>query len=578
MPRHWMLICAQLAVFLFAHVCYVSKAMNQYGTMSVEGPAFVNRDVTLKATPFYPWGCDVEWICIKNARSTLQIMNGTNVKRYMEDGSFFMKWKASFEYNKSDFYAGCITNTTIKTPMVTLNMKDIVGQCGALVLFSPVVRGANVELGYFPADVYIQRQTYNTRTWKKNTNAIQLRNGSYEEDKVSEYVYKLTVFNFDETNEGTYTLVCNPGGSTESVHVYMQERPSYPILGPMSLDFNTTECIYVYAGSDVYCKTDNGTEPVKVVLLLEHDLFVYAEIRVNKGVYRFHNVYQLMAGQSRRNVTCQVSNAALETPHKVHGILCNVEKGSPPELTVPQFLDGESSAAVCEVHNAIPAPAIEIYVGTVLLADVQQSDLFNKSSNTFTSQAKTTKTYKSWNGNEMCCTTQSNDYFGLKAVSICKNISMKCRQCQDNQTFSSIFRFPIKNLLIGTGVFCGICIVLAIGRCIFLKRRKVSNIITIESVENHSDVLADNDVSHITMEGVQLAVVQRQPAQKSIETQQPHTDDSHAYDELDTNFQQEAQARVPSKRNDTPTKYTIIEFSSTQEPAVEDKCTTMHQC
>ncbi|WAR30197.1 hypothetical protein MAR_003765 [Mya arenaria] len=80
------------------------------------------------------------------------------------------------------------------------------------------------------------------------------------------------------------------------------------------------------------------------------------------------------------------------------------------------------------------------------------------------------------------------------------------------------------------------------------------------------------------MEGVQLAVVQRQPAQKSIETQQPHTDDSHAYDELDTNFQQEAQARVPSKRNDTPTKYTIIEFSSTQEPAVEDKCTTMHQC
>ncbi|WAR30186.1 hypothetical protein MAR_003754 [Mya arenaria] len=106
-------------------------------------------------------------------------------------------------------------------------------------------------------------------------------------------------------------------------------------------------------------------------------------------------------------------------------------------------------------------------------------------------------------------------------------------------------------------------------RCIFLKRRKVSNIITIESVENHSetDTLADNDVSHITTEGVQLAVVQRQPAKKSIETQQPHNDDSPEYDELDTNVLQEAQARVPLRRNHTPTEYTIIEFSSTQEPA-----------
>ncbi|XP_052786351.1 uncharacterized protein LOC128221790 [Mya arenaria] len=464
----------------------------------------------------------------------------------------------------------------------------------------------------------------------------------------------------------------------ESVQLYIQERPSYPILGPMPPDFNTTGCIYVYNGSDVYCKTENGTEPVHVALLIGHDSFVLTESKGNKGLYIFSNVHQQMAGLSRRNVTCQVSNAALETPYEVHGILCNVEKGSPPVLAVPEFLVGESSTAVCEVRDAIPAPAIEMHVGAVLLADVQQTDSFNTSSNTFTSRAKAKKINKSWNGNEMCCMRQSRDYLGLKAVSTCTNINMKfppldlsitankiheysknvsvcflniscetnesnppCRiewssdndnitivqsnnwtnggngsyrsvsnvlytvtedmaegtiscatkcdhfpsnlnkdykiffsgkKCQDNdvQTFSSIFRNPVTNLLIGTGVFCGLCIVFAIGRYIFLKRLKVNAINTVEIVENHSDTSSENDVIHISTEGVRYAVVQRQPGTQRIETQQPHNDDSLTYAELDINYLQEAHARVPSRRNDTRTEYADIEFHSTQTPAVED--------
>ncbi|XP_052786353.1 uncharacterized protein LOC128221791 [Mya arenaria] len=756
---------------LFGFAC---AAGNQYGTVSVVGPAFVNREVTLKMIPFFPWGCDVEWRCIREGSTTFQTMTGTKVERYSEDGSFFFKWIASIEYENADFYAVCSTNTSIGTSMVSLNMKDIDGKCGALVQLSPVVRGANVELGYFPADFYIQRQTYNTRTWKKNINEIQLRNGSYEEDKISEYFYKLTVFNFDETDEGTYILECNQGGHTESVHLNMQEQPSHPILGPMSLDFKTTECIHVYGGSDVYCITDNRTEPVQVVLLIGQDSFVLAESKVNKGSYRLHNIHKHMAGLSRRNVTCLVSYAALETPYEVHGILCNVEEGSPPELTVPEFVVGENSTAVCEVRNAFPAPAIEIHVGKVFLADVQQTDSYNTSSNMFISRAKRTKTYKTWNGKDMCCKRQSKDDFGFKDVSVCKYISIKyppsdifisvnkilkynnnvsvrylnmscetnesnppCRiewssdndnitvvhsnnwtngekgsylsvsnvlytvtediggvtitcatkcnhfpshlykdykmlfsdcptlslnttshvnlcpkttltvkcildgcnakeqwtlrwedenstvikycnktgecllrlnytgeventytctawkseehlinsltvlssrtdgmQCQDNdnQTFSPIFRFSVKNFLIGTVVLCGLCIVFAMGRWIFLKRQKVNALNTVEIVENHSDTdtSSENDVIHIRTEGVQYAVVQRQPATQRIETQQPHNDDSLTYAELDINFLQEAHARIPSRRNDMRTEYADIEVSSKQKPAVED--------
>ncbi|XP_052785390.1 uncharacterized protein LOC128221027 [Mya arenaria] len=609
--------CLFTLVFDLGLFGYACGAGNKYGTISVVGPAFVNREVTLKMTPSFPWGCDVEWRCMRDGSTTFQTMTGTKVERYSEDGSFFFKWIASIEYENADFYAVCSTNTSIGTSMVSLNMKDIVGQCGALVLLSPVVRGANVELGYFPADHYIQRQNNNTRTWKKNFKVIQLRNGSYEEDKLSEYFYKLTVFNFDETDKGTYTLECNLGGPTESVHVYIQERPSNPILGPMPPDFNTTECIYVYAGSDMYCKTDNGTEPVHVALLLGNDTFVLDKNKGNEGLYRFQNVYQHMAGRPRRNVTCQVSNAALETPNEVRGILCNVEKGSPPELTVPEFLDGESSTAVCEVRNAIPAPAIAIHVGTVLLSEVQQTDSFNASSNTFTSQARAAKTNKSWNANEMCCTRQSKDNYGLKAVSICQNINMKFPPSDLFISVNKIHEYRNKfsefflNMSCETNESNPPCTIKWSSdndNITFVQSnswtygdngsyRSVSNVlynvtedmaggtITCATKCDHfpshldkdykiyiseTDTSADDDVVHITTQGVQYAVVQRQPVTQRIETQQPRNDDSLTYDELDFNFLQEAHARIPSRRNDTRTDYTIIEFSSTQTPAVED--------
>ncbi|XP_052806310.1 uncharacterized protein LOC128235538 [Mya arenaria] len=419
MPRQSMLKCAQFTVLVFALFDYISAVNNHYGTISVVGPAFVNREVTLKATPFYPWGCHVEWKYIINGQTHVRAMDDDFATRYSEDESFFLKWKATVAYNKSVFYARCSTNTTIKTSMVSLNITDIVGQCGTLVLLNQVVHGADIKLGYFPSDLSLYYETFLTRTWKKNSEDIKLRESYYVEETVSPFLYTLTVPNFDKTDEGSYTLECSPAEITDYVQLYFPERPSYPVLGPKSPDFNTTECIYVYGGSDFYCKTENGTKPVHVVLKLDQNLFVLAESKEIKGMYRFHDVYQQMAGLSRQNVTCQVSNAALETPYDVHGILCNVEKGSPPMLTVPEFLDGEGSTTICEVQNAIPAPDIEIRVDTILLADVQQMDSFNISSNTFTSRAKARKTNKMWNGKQMCCTRDNKHDFGLTEMSIC---------------------------------------------------------------------------------------------------------------------------------------------------------------
>ncbi|XP_052803193.1 uncharacterized protein LOC128233526 [Mya arenaria] len=248
MPRQRMIICALLAALNFALFGNVCAAENKYGNISVVGPAFVDREVTLKATPFYHWGCDVEFRYLKDKDTTFQTMIGINVKTDLEDGSFLLKWKASNEYNGSNFNAGCSTNKTIRT----------------------------------------------------NTIAI-----------------------------------------------YLKDTPGYPVLGPKFSDFNITECIYVYGGSDVYCKTEKGTEPVQVRLLIGQNSFVLAKIEGNKGSYRYQNVCQEMAGMHRRNVTCQVSHEAFETPYEEHGILCSVETGSLPVLTVPEFFHGENSTSIC---------------------------------------------------------------------------------------------------------------------------------------------------------------------------------------------------------------------------------------
>ncbi|XP_052809130.1 uncharacterized protein LOC128237577 [Mya arenaria] len=426
MVSKWITKGVQFAVRYAALCGYISAAMNQYGTISVVGPAFTNREVTLKASPFYPWGCDVEWKFLIENGSQLKSMDGVNnTTRYSEDESFFFKWKASTEFNGSIFYAECATNNTIKTNMISINLRDIVGSCGALGILSPVVRGADVKLAYFPSDLYIHRNTDTGRTWTHNLQDIQLQDGSYEERSVSKYVYILTIFNFKEKDEGPYDLKCNADGKTDSVHLHMSERPSYPVFDPKLLDFNTTQCIYVYAGSDFYCNTENGTEPVQIVILLGQNSFVHGERNGGKG-YQIDNIHQQMGGLSRRNVTCRVSNAALETPYKVHGTLCSVEEGSPPVLSVPEFLEGENSSAICEVRNAIQAPLLEIHVDNVLLGDVQQKDLFNGSSHTFTSTAKVTKSNKLWNRKQMCCVRKSKYDFRLEVVSVCKNISMKC--------------------------------------------------------------------------------------------------------------------------------------------------------
>ncbi|XP_052803226.1 uncharacterized protein LOC128233546 [Mya arenaria] len=122
-------------------------------------------------------------------------------------------------------------------------------------------------------------------------------------------------------------------------------------------------------------------------------------------------------------------------------------------------------------------------------------------------------------GGTITCSTRC-DHFSSELT---KNYTVFFSGSQSNekdiQTSFSTFRFPVNNVLIGAAVFCGLCILFAIGRFIILKGRKDNAVNTIEIVEHHSDTASDNGVLHIETEGVQYAVVPRQASTQRIETQ-----------------------------------------------------------
>ncbi|XP_052806479.1 uncharacterized protein LOC128235716 [Mya arenaria] len=399
----------------------------------------------------------------------------------------------------------------------------------------------------------------------------QLRGSSYVEEKVSEYLYILTIFKFNESNEGTYVLNCKLAGNTNDVLLHISDRPSYPVLGPKSHDFNTTECIYVYGGSDVHCRTENGTEPVQVLLLIGHDLFVLSESEGEKGSYRLDNVYQKMAGLTRQNVTCQVSNSALETPYEVHGTLCNIDPPSDLSISVNTMHHYSNNVSVCFLNMScktdatIPPCIIEWssdndnvrYVRSINWTN-GESGSFRYVSNVFFNVTKDVT------GGTITCSTRCDHFPSHLSASY----DISCSGSHPHDKINQTSRFPVNKVLIGTGVFCGLYIlfIIGIGRCVLLKRRKVNAINTIEIVEHHRVTSADNGVLHIASEGVEYAVVQRQAATQGIETQQIHDVDGLAYCELDIDFLQEANARVSPRRKNTPTEYADIELSSTREP------------
>ncbi|XP_052818543.1 uncharacterized protein LOC128244590 isoform X2 [Mya arenaria] len=153
---------------------------------------------------------------------------------------------------------------------------DIVGRCGALVILGPVVRGTDVELGYFPSDLSIKRRIDNgRRAWKKNDHPIHLGGDSYKERTVSEYLYILTIFNLDETDEGTYMLSCNAYSNTDSVQLHIEDMPSVLSMSVKKIhEYNNNVCVWFL---NISCETNISNPPCTIEWSSDNDNLRYKQ-------------------------------------------------------------------------------------------------------------------------------------------------------------------------------------------------------------------------------------------------------------------------------------------------------------
>ncbi|XP_052759630.1 uncharacterized protein LOC128202649 isoform X1 [Mya arenaria] len=565
MPRQWMLICAQLAVLTSALVDYVFAAENKYGTISVVGPAFVNREVTLKATPFYPWECEVEWRYIMEGGTQLQTMHGPKVTTYSEDGSFFLKWRPSIEYNISDFYAGCSTNKTIRTRMVPIHLKEE-GNLPKLIVPEFLDGEGSTTIcevrNVFPApeiEIHVDKELLADAQQTDSFNRSSLTFTSLAKVTKANKTWngkKMCCTRKIKYDIGLYDkTVCK--------HINMKYPPS-----DLSMSVHK---IHEYTNSvhvcllDMSCETNESNPPCTIE---------WASVTDNLQYVRRSNWTNGDSGRFR-----SVSNVSFSVSKDMPGTItcatrCDHFK-SHLNTTYTVTFQGDPTL------NLNTTSPVHLYPTLTVTVRCLVDDNDAKGQWTLWWEDENSTEMKTCNKTDECLLTlhYARDGENIYTCNAWKSnvllkysltvISATADGRQSHETDIHTFRFPVINVLIGAGVIGGLCILFVIGRCMLLKRQKIDVINTVEIVENHSDTSSDNEVLHIATEGVQYAVVQRQAATQRIETQNPQDDECLKYAELDIKFLQAANALVPSRKKNTPTEYADIEFFSTQGPVVE---------
>ncbi|XP_052803657.1 uncharacterized protein LOC128233840 isoform X2 [Mya arenaria] len=410
-------------------VVFVGDASGSCGSLAIIKPTFVNRTVTLKFIPRHRGISNIAWK-YTNERDvtrehTVKCVE-EHFQQHVEDGPYYhtMIFIANKHHNNSKFHVQCSDakgNSSSNT--VKLHLNEIRSACGNLVLLSPEIKyGTNVEIAYYPSDLTLAKEnpSYNERSWLKLKGflreAVHLRNDTYEERKISDYLYTLTIYNFIENKAGPYALKCGYTleDTTNRLDIHVTDKP---LIGPI-LD----DCVYGNADTIIYCNTSRTTGKPRVTFSIGSKVVTMLENEKHRGVYTVVLDSDTWRDNDDHIVTCKVSNDDYVHDLNSSAKLCYMEKGSDPFLIMPEYIYDENTTVGCEVSNVRPPEVIEILVDNQAI-DAIQKDLLNETSKTFVSKASISMIDKHWNGKEICCRRKSTIYGNVEAT--CKTFNIK---------------------------------------------------------------------------------------------------------------------------------------------------------
>ncbi|XP_052805960.1 uncharacterized protein LOC128235223 isoform X2 [Mya arenaria] len=407
----------------------VEDAYGSCGSLTIMKPTFVDRNITLKFVPRHRGISNIAWKYTNEwdvAREHIVECVEEHFQQHVEDGPYYhtMIFFANKHHNNSKFHVQCSDakgNSSSNT--VKLHLNEIRSACGNLVLLSPEIKyGTNVEIAYYPSDLTLANEnpSYNERSWLKLKGflreVVHHRNDIYEERKISDYLYTLTIYNFIENKAGPYALKCGYTleDTTNRLDIHVTDKP---LIGPI-LD----DCVYGNADTIIYCNTSRTTGKPRVTFSIGSKVVTMLENEKHRGVYTVVLDSDTWRDNDDHIVTCKVSNDDYVHDLNSSAKLCYMEKGSDPFLIMPEYIYDENTTVGCEVSNVRPPAVIEILVDNQAI-DAIQKDLLNETSKTYTSKASILKIDKNWNGKKICCRRKATIYGNMEST--CKTLNIK---------------------------------------------------------------------------------------------------------------------------------------------------------
>ncbi|XP_052806655.1 uncharacterized protein LOC128235908 [Mya arenaria] len=412
---------------LFVNFVTANEVVNNVGTISIIQPAFVNRRVTMKMTPYIMTNTIVKWKYSKDKNSGYISETSDSFQRNLNGSYYLTILNVSKSFNESYFVVEDTVTQKYISPFIQLKLEELRGPCGEVVLKNQIARlGTDVAISFYPSDVAIETGTSLRRSWLYYFENISLSSVSFSERKVSDYLFELTILNVSLSHAGRYGLKCNCWEAccvTNSEHLTVVEPPSKPELGPTTDDFSATNCIYVDADTHPYCKVMSGTPPLNVTLTIGAEIYpLVASIRDNRRFEIKNGTFRVTKHNYVPNITCHVSNLLAQAAEWNTAKLCIIEKGSGPLLIVREYTLNHTPQIQCEVKLALPAPEVEIRIDNSTVPG-QEIVTFDNTTQSFTSKVSLQRAKADWEGSNMCCYQRSMFYNNLQPV--CKTLILK---------------------------------------------------------------------------------------------------------------------------------------------------------
>ncbi|XP_053408459.1 uncharacterized protein LOC128546179 isoform X2 [Mercenaria mercenaria] len=392
--------------------------VKQCGSLKIEQPTILGRNVTFTFTPETTSDADLDWQRANERNVWGTLPNHKKFTQYFQNGTYYLVLTDTVRDYDELFYRVGYTNNSVSCLMKTpkLQLQDISSYtCGFVYLRTTKVKeGENVELEYYPSEYVNQYPEHIVRQWMHSTDqpvSITLTKDVYEEEREPNDKYVLTIIMFNDRMNGRYGVYCGGiAGYSNMVKVILPVAPSTPAFEGLKDIDDCKGCIVGEDGDQfsVLCKTSGGTQPIKVTMSIGNESLSPQRYNDTAGYKAF---FTLLNRHHMAIMTCTVMNDALTSSFIITAHVYVIKSPIFHLFMVPGILkEGETVNITCVVKNGRPAPKVHMKVSDTEVPSAVQTDYFNSSTSLNTNAVTMTTFEPIWNRENITCCRYSEWY------------------------------------------------------------------------------------------------------------------------------------------------------------------------